>query len=75
MCLIVDGYIPSGDLETLKKLGDHWNREITFFPVFHPEFKDEIARQGYDGEPVRVQVRIEVEIEEEPAEAPVEEDV
>jgi len=66
MCHIIEGYIPANDLETLKELGDGWYREITFIPIFHPEYKDDIARQGYGDNAVKVKVRIEVEGEEKP---------
>lgn len=64
MCLIIEGYIPNVDLETLKHLGDDWGREISFIPIFHPEYKDDISRQGYGDDSVKVKVRIEIEGEE-----------
>jgi len=67
MRLTFDGLIPGGDLECLKRLGEDWNREIVYIPVFHPVNDLEIERMGYSGKPVKVTVRIEI-LEEENAE-------
>lgn len=72
MCYIFDGFVPSDDLDCLKRLGDEWCREITYVPIFHPDNADEIERQGYGGDAVKVKVRIEV-LEEEPQEEAPEE--
>jgi len=74
MCLIIEGVIPEADLECLKRLGALWNREIIYFPVFHPDTAEEIENEGFEGKPVKVTVRIEiVECVEEPEEEEKEE--
>lgn len=59
--MIIEGFIPEGDLDAIRRLGDDWDREITYVPIVHPNNAENMERVGYEGKPVKVTVRIEIE--------------